>query len=183
VFDLVTRAAIDTIKAAIRWLDDPRLFLLNNDYFYLESGLTLHDDYVSVLSPELYSRFCVPSNRKMYETFGYGHLHTCGPFFPGYIDGIIANKGVHSTDVLFVLRNQTRTREDLVAVKQQLHAAGITMVTNPTWFIQTAPRKTAPYERDLFFELARGGRLILNWFGVDRQQALIIKDWAEECYR
>ena len=57
------------------------------------------------------------------------------------------------------------------------------MVTNPTWFISTYPREQAPYERDLFFELARGGGLILNWFGVDRRQALIIKDWAEECYR
>jgi hypothetical protein len=41
-------------------------------------GVWLSDDDCTVLSPELYRRFVVPCNGRIFETFGGGTLHFCG---------------------------------------------------------------------------------------------------------
>ena len=75
-------------------------------------GLVLWDDYISVITPDLHKEFCVPYNRKLYERYGYGHLHTCGPYFPAYIDACLACSP-RSMDI-GIMRGMGKTKEDLM---------------------------------------------------------------------
>ncbi len=73
LFDRTTQAIIDLIDAAQRWIGDPGLCLLNNHMFHPGAGIILHDDYLSVLSPELHAKFCLPANLRLFEKYGFGH--------------------------------------------------------------------------------------------------------------
>lgn len=183
LFDHVTQAIIDLIGAARRWIGNPDLCLLNNQMFFKGSGVTLHDDYISVLSPSLHKQFCVPCNTRLYETFGFGHLHTCGPVFPGYIDAMLAHKGILSFDIGAYLRYPSRTREDLLEYKRLCRAAGITLTHVPTTCAHVGQSPVIPADRELFNRMAEGGGLIMNWSGGTREKGLKLLQWGTECYR
>ena len=136
LFDRATQAIIDLIEASQRWLGDPALCLLNNHMFHPGSGLILHDDYVSVLSPALHEKFCHPVNMRLFQKFGLGHLHTCGPVFPGYMDAMLKHKGVLSIDISRYLRGMTRTRVDLLELKRRALAAGVAITGSPNYYVE-----------------------------------------------
>jgi len=75
-------------------------------------GIIIWDDYISVITPELHKEFCAPCNRKLYERYGSGHLHTCGPYFPGYIDACFECLP-RSMDVS-IMRGMGKTKKDML---------------------------------------------------------------------
>ena len=77
-----------------------------------KAGIILWDDYISVLSPDLHTEFCAPCNKRLYKKYGQGHLHTCGPYFPGYINAALACEP-RSMDTS-IMRGFGKTREDLI---------------------------------------------------------------------
>lgn len=182
LFRRATQAIVDLIQAAQRWIGDPELCLLNNQMFFKGSGMTLHDDYISVLSPELHGRFCHPCNMRLYQEFGIGHLHTCGPVFPGYIDALTRHQGLRSMDISAYLRGTSRTRADLLEFKRRARAAGITLTGNPSICEQIGRGPETPPDRELFDQMAEGGGLILNWLGGTREYGLKLLKWGTDCY-
>ena len=86
-------------------------------------GGMLWDDYISVITPELHMRVCGPSNKKVFSAFGNGHLHTCGPYFPGYMDACLAC-GPRSMDVT-IMRGMGKTREDMLGFLAMTEERGI----------------------------------------------------------
>lgn len=184
LFDRATQAIIDLIEASQRWLGDPRLCLLNNHMFHPGSGLILHDDYISVLSPALHAKFCHPVNMRLFQKFGLGHLHTCGPVFPGYMDAILRHQGILSIDISRYLRGMTHTREDLLELKRQARAAGVALMGSPDYYTEQKGQQTiVPADRELFNQLAEGGGLVLCFMGGARERGLELLRWGTDCYR
>ena len=71
------------------------------------------DDYISVINPEMHKKFCVPCNKRIFEKYGRGHLHTCGPYFPKFIDACLACEP-RSMDI-GIMRGMNQTKDDLLA--------------------------------------------------------------------
>ncbi len=184
LFDRTTQAIIDLIDASRRWIGDPDLCLLNNHMFHEGNGIILHDDYISILSPDLHAKFCRPANMRIFQKYGYGHLHTCGPVFPGYLDAILDHKGILSIDISRYLRGMTRTREDLAELKRRAVAAGVTITGAPDYYVADGNNKPVAVhaDRELFNQLADGGGLILCFMGGTRERGLELLRWCKECY-
>jgi hypothetical protein len=104
---------IDKLIAAMtRWVGAENLALNRKCPIPGQAGIIVWEDYVSVLNPDLYAEFCAPYVRRLFDTYGQGHLHTCGPYFPTYINACLACDP-RSVDVA-ILRGQSKTREDLL---------------------------------------------------------------------
>ena len=112
-FSGVTDGIINLIRAMERWIGVENIAHNVTNPIPGECGLSLWDDYISVITPGLHMEFCGPYNRKLFDVFGSGHLHTCGPYFPGYIDACIACKP-RSMDVT-IMRGMGKTKEDILA--------------------------------------------------------------------
>ena len=108
----VTDGIIKLIKSMERWIGPEHLAWNIKTPIPGKCGIILWDDYVSVLTPALHTEFCAPCNKRLYDYFGRGHLHTCGPYFPSFIDACLACDP-HSLDIS-IMRGQGKTREDLV---------------------------------------------------------------------
>lgn len=76
------------------------------------------DDYVSVINPDQYRNFCKDLNEELFEKFGEGHLHTCGPILDSPLEVMLETKGCRSIE-LTTLRDTTRTGKDLLDLKQK----------------------------------------------------------------
>lgn len=100
-------------------------FSTNSNSPMPDAGLILWDDYISVISPSLHKKFCLPYNQRLYERYGRGHLHTCGPSFPGYINAITAHNPM-SIDAI-ILRGFSRKRKDLLKLLDICCEEGISL--------------------------------------------------------
>jgi len=109
----VTDGIVKLISAMERWAGAGLIAHNVQNPVPGKCGLTLWDDYVSVLNPALHKEFCAPYNRKLYERYGYGHLHTCGPYFPAFIDACLACSP-RSLDI-GIMRGMGKSREDMLA--------------------------------------------------------------------
>ena len=123
LMDIVTTAISDEIKAVQRWVGNSDLVLMNDADGMPGGGLVLWDDYISVITPSLHETFCLPYNLRLFKEFGRGHLHTCGPNFPAYIDAVLKNDPV-SIDAIF-LRGTSKTKEDLLMMKKIAREKGV----------------------------------------------------------
>lgn len=130
MLDICMTATIDVIRALEEWAGDPDLIVKNYRAPYPGGGLIIWDDYVSVMSPSLHQEFCLEPNMRLYEEFGIGHLHTCGPYFPGYIDAILAHKPL-SVDVS-IMRGMTKSRDDMLQMRDLCDQAGVKICGNLT---------------------------------------------------
>ena len=157
LMDIVTNAISDTIRAMERWAGNPDLIVKNDCDPMPGGGLILWDDYISVISPKLHEEFCLPYNSRLYREFGRGHLHTCGPNFPRYIDAVLKNDPV-SIDAIF-LRGTARTREDLLEMKRITREKGIilrgSLITYENHFLDS--NEAILPDADLFDAMADGG--------------------------
>lgn len=123
-----------------------------------ETGLILWDDYVSVLSPEMREKFCRPFNMKLYDKYGYGHLHTCGPYFPGYLEACLACKP-KSLD-LSIMRGMSRSREDFLRFRERTREAGVILCGTPVVSEGSIfENKFIEPDEEFLTEMARGGIL------------------------
>jgi len=108
----VTDGIIKLVEVMERWIGAEHLAHNVMNPIPGECGLIMWDDYISVINPDLHKEFCQPCNRKLYDRFGYGHLHTCGPYFPTYIDACIACSP-RSMDT-GIMRGMGKTRDDML---------------------------------------------------------------------
>lgn len=118
LFDICTKAIIDTTNAVIKWAGGAQNVALNVCEPYDDTGISMYDDYVSVISPDLSNEFCLPHNQKIFEAFGgRGYYHTCGPYFPGYMSAVLANKP-RIMDMVTLRGALQKSREDMLEVKK-----------------------------------------------------------------
>ena len=155
-----TQAIADVIRAMERWAGSPDLIARSPYTPYPGGGLVLWDDYISVITPALHEEFCRPHNMDLYREFGFGHMHTCGPYFPGYIGAMTGHKGLRTADIPSYLTGFSRTREDMLRLKEEATASGITLIGDPGTF-ETPPEWQAPDE-ELMRRMAEGGRFIVS---------------------
>ncbi|MBN1671949.1 MAG: hypothetical protein JXR37_13000 [Kiritimatiellae bacterium] len=127
LMDRATHAIRDVIRAMQRWAGDPDLIVLNPHLPFPGNGLIVWDDYISVISPDLHAEFCRPYNMRLYQEFGLGHLHTCGPYFPHFLDALLAHDGLLSVDISFNLRGSSRTRADMLELRRRTREAGVAL--------------------------------------------------------
>lgn len=121
--NIVTNGIIDLIETMKTWVGEDLLCLNNSNPIPGASGIVIWDDYISVINPKLHEKFCSPCNLRLYEKYGKGHLHTCGPYFPSYIDACLACRPV-SMDTS-IMRGMGKTREDLLAFRAITREHGI----------------------------------------------------------
>ena len=109
----VTDGIIKLTRTMEKWVG-PDLYAHNfSNPIPKKCGFMLWDDYISVVTPELHIEFFGPENRRLYDEFGYGHLHTCGPYFPSFVDACLACKP-RSMDIS-IMRGMGKTKEDMYA--------------------------------------------------------------------
>jgi len=109
---VVTDGIIKLIGAMERWVGPECVARNHANPIPGEPGVSLWDDYISVLTPELHAKHCAPHNKRLFAHYGKGHLHTCGPYFPSYIDACLASEP-RSLDVA-IMRDATKTRADML---------------------------------------------------------------------
>jgi len=180
LFERVTDATIGLIRSMQRWAGDPDLILLCPYVPIPEAGLVIWDDYISVITPALHAEFCRPANMRLYDEFGMGHLHTCGPYFPCFLDSVLGHPGLKSVDIPSYLRKLSKTREDVLELKRCAQEAGVALVANGGLTTSDSERRTwqAP-DRDFVRQMAEGGGLI--WRSGNEKMLDEHLRWAKDC--
>jgi uroporphyrinogen-III decarboxylase len=128
-FGIVTTAIEDTIDAMEKWCGKNNL--VKNEAVPVpgKNGVIIWDDYISVITPSLHTEFCAPYNIRLYEKYGRGHLHTCGPYFNGYIDACVKCKPI-SLDCS-IMRGFACPKEDMLEFRRITKEAGIILMGSP----------------------------------------------------
>lgn len=123
LLSIITQAVIDTIEAqrlVVKEATGDFSRLVGNVYQpFPHEHMIIWDDFVSVLSPDLWNKFCRPYNEKIYQLYGPGHLHTCGPLTGGPIDSILSCRGAESID-LGIITGFERTKNEVLAIKKKV---------------------------------------------------------------
>jgi len=180
-FDIVTAAIEDTIDAMERWCGTEHL--VKNEVVPVpngKTGLIIWDDYISVISPRLHTEFCAPYNIRLYEKYGFGHLHTCGPYFNGYIDACL-NCKPRSMD-LTIMRGMARSKEDMAAFRRITKEAGIILMGSPDFTNHNAgsifDNSWGAKDDEYLHFMADGGMFYSEW-GAKENGAERTKHWHE----
>ena len=135
--DIVTTGIEDTIDSMEKWCGTEHL--VKNESVAVpggKNGVIIWDDYISVISPSLHMEFCAPYNLRLYEKYGAGHLHTCGPYFDGYIDACIKCKPI-SMD-LTIMRWMARSKKDMLEFRRITKEAGIILMGSPDFTLSNS---------------------------------------------
>ena len=114
LLDITTNGIIKLIDAMERWVGAERIARNIKNPIPGSCGVILWDDYISVLNPDLHTAFCAPYNKILFEKYGYGHLHTCGPYFPRFIEACLECEP-RSMDIS-IMRGMGKTREDMLSL-------------------------------------------------------------------
>jgi len=174
-----TRAISDLAHAIQRWAGSPDLVVLNPATPVREGGFIIWDDYISVITPALHREFCLPYNLQLYREFGFGHLHTCGPYFPHYLDALLAHDGIRSIDICSYLGQTSHTREEMLELRRRTREKGIQLrggLDANTIVGHMAKGVVTPADAEFLRDMAHGG---LVWHaGGTREQGLTFLDWA-----
>lgn len=175
----VTNATRDVIYAMQKWVGNTDLLMLDNTLPFHGHGLKLHDDYVSVLSPDFHKEFCYPYNMQLYQEFGFGSFHTCGPYLPHYCNAIFRHKGITAIEAHGCIRTcQQRSRNDLLELKTLCMENNVAISA----CLDTMGENVIPPDRKLLQKMAENGGL--RWYAAGtRQTGLEYLKWAEEAYR
>jgi uroporphyrinogen-III decarboxylase len=176
-FDIVTTAIEDTIDAMEQWCGSE--CFVKNEALPVpgKNGVIIWDDYISVITPELHKQFCAPYNRRLYEKYGYGHLHTCGPYFPGYIDACLNCKPL-SMDIA-IMRGFARSKEDILEFRRVTREAGVILMGSPDYTSNHIfDAKWGEKDDDYLRSMADGGLFYSEW-GAPENGAARTKYWHE----
>lgn len=155
-----TQAISDTVELISGWIGKENLVLNPTISVPEEGGIILWDDYVSVISPAMHEEFCRPYNARLYQQYGRGHLHTCGPYFPNYLDAVVGCDPV-SVDMA-ILSGMSRNREDMLRLKTVLNQrniilnGGLQAKTGSVFDVDG----TQAVDREFFLQMAKGKNLI-----------------------
>ena len=159
-FDIVATGIEDTIDAINIWAGGDEHMVYNNVAGVpgRECGLIQWDDYISVINPALHIEFCKPSNDRLYKKYGIGHLHTCGPYFPGYIDACVASRP-RSLDFA-IMRGMARSKEDTRELRRITRELGIILNGYPSYTDSSVfDGKWGVVDEEFLLEMADGGIL------------------------
>lgn len=181
LMDIVTNAMIASIKNVMDYAGAENIVLnsacqVTNG----EAGIIIWDDYISVISPAMHDEFCRPYNERLYKEFGVGHLHTCGPYFPNFIDACIKHDPKPKSMDITAMRNLTKTREDMlefrritkengIIINGGFKANNVSICDNDNW---------EDIDKELFFKMADGGLLMNEWGSKELGEALTA--WSKE---
>lgn len=156
---IVTNAIIDTTDAIVKRVGEENVvFNLRTGVPGTETGFIMWDDYVSVISPAMHKEFCTPYNIQLFDKYGRGHLHTCGPYFPTYWEACLACKP-RSLDFA-ILTGMSRRREDYYKLREVTREDGI-ILCGVLWMSDGSVFENKHVQPDETFltDMARGGIL------------------------
>jgi len=175
--DIVTTGIEDTINAMEKWCGKDKL--VKNEWVPVpgKNGLILWDDYISVLTPSLHSKFCAPYNIRLYEKYGKGHLHTCGPYFNGYIDACLECKPV-SLDIT-IMRGLSRAKEDIIALRRITKEAGVILCGSPDYTSDHIFENKWGVKDDEYLHFMADGGLLYSEGGAKEDGAARTKHWHD----
>ena len=108
----ITDGIIKLSDTIVKWVGKENYAHNRSNPIPGECGAIMWDDYISVINPEMHKKFCAPCNKRLFDTYGHGHLHTCGPYFPNYIDACLAC-GPRSMDI-GIMRDMNQSKKDLL---------------------------------------------------------------------
>ena len=176
-FDIVTTGIEDTIDAMEKWCGS-QCFVKNPCVAVPgKNGVIIWDDYISVITPALHTQFCAPYNLRLYEKYGRGHLHTCGPYFPGYIDACI-NCKPRSMDFA-IMRGFARAKEDMIEFRRITKEAGIILMGGPDYTSNHIfDAKWGEKDDGYLHYMADGGLFYSEWGAPENGDART-KKWRE----
>ena len=172
-FGLITDGIIKLIDAMEKWIGPEVLAHNLTNPIPGACGAILWDDYISVISPEMHKQFCAPYNIKIYERYGRGHLHTCGPYFPSYLEACLACKP-RSMDVA-IMRGMGKTREDMLAFLDITKVAGIRLYGSLTVFDKSIFEAVSAEPGEAFYKQFIQGGLMPSGAG-SYEQGLEFRD-------
>jgi hypothetical protein len=176
--DRMLQATIDTVEAVKRWAGPERVCPNTSHPVPGEGSIILWDDYISVITPRLHMEFCVPQNKKLFARYGRGHLHTCGPYFPGYLDACLACEP--ATMDISAMRGMARSRADLLEFRRRTAQAGVRLrggiAANAVH--QNDAKAWEPWDEAFLRQMAEGGLFLSD--GGDAERG---KQVAEMCKR
>jgi len=123
-----------------------------------EAPITLADDLVSVLTPELYIDYVAESNTRVFKAFGgSGTVHTCGPIWGKYLDAVLSVEGCINMNDIFIRADKSRTAADMLEIKKRMAGK---MVYNTL-----LPLDIENFTVDFVKRLMDGGGVYLTDFG------------------
>ena len=177
-FDIVTTGIEDTIDAMEKWCGAE--CLVKNVAVPVpgdKNGLIIWDDYISVINPVLHTEFCAPYNKRLYKKYGTGHLHTCGPYFKGYLDACI-NCEPKSLDIS-IMRGMSRSKEDIIEFRRITKEAGIILMGSADYTSDSIfDNKWGVKDDDYLRYMADGGIFYSEW-GQKENGAERTKHWRD----
>lgn len=181
LFEITTQAIIDVTNAVIKWAGGGERVALNYVDPLPSAGIEFYDDYISVINPSLSKKFCENYNKRLFELFGYGHLHTCGPYFPNFIDAVLDCEPV-SIDINCMRGNLQKTREDMLQLKKLAKQHNVRLHGELTAFpiSQFDTSNHIPVDEHFLRQMAGDGMMLWCANGT-REQGLEYLKMAEEC--
>jgi len=176
-FDIVTAGIADTIDAMEKWCGVD--CLAKNEALPVPGnhGLILWDDYISVVTPSLHKEFCAPYNMRLYEKYGAGHLHTCGPYFPGYIDACI-NCKPKSMDIA-IMRGMSRAKEDMIEFRRITKEAGVMIIGSPDFTSEHIFNNNWGTKDDEYLHYMADGGIMYSEWGAKENGEARTKHWHD----
>jgi len=176
-FDIVTAGIADTIDAMEKWCGID--CLAKNEALPVPGnhGLILWDDYISVVTPSLHKEFCAPYNMRLYEKYGAGHLHTCGPYFPRYIDACI-NCKPKSMD-LAIMRGMSRSKEDMIEFRRITKEAGVMIIGSPDFTSEHIFNNNWGTKDDEYLHYMADGGIMYSEWGAKENGEARTKHWHD----
>ena len=176
-FDIVTTGIEDTIDAMEKWCGSNCLAKNVSLPVPGENGVIIWDDYISVVTPALHMEFCAPYNRRLYKKYGTGHLHTCGPYFPGYIDACLNCKPI-SLD-LVIMTGMARSKEDMIKFRKITKEEGIILMGSPDYTSNHIFDAKWGEKDDEYMHYMADGGLFYGEGGAKENGAARTKHWQD----
>jgi len=136
---VITDGIIKLLKIMEKWIGADLIATNIKVPVPQKTGIIIWDDYISVLNPGLHTQICAPFNKRLFNEFGQGHLHTCGPYFPGYVNACL-ECNPKSMDII-TMRGTGKSREDLISFLE------ITRKRNILLFGQLTVNETSIFEK------------------------------------
>lgn len=180
--DICRQATEDVIAAMEKWAGDPDLIVKNYRIPLKDGGIIIWDDYISVITPSLHKEFSVPVNNRLFKKYGRGHLHTCGPYFPGFIDAVLEHDA--STIDMVITRGMVRLEDDFRLLKEQALRTDIRLFGDP-WVNDVhihSQNYTKKPGREFIKEMVSDGAVFLTSCGT-AEEGSEMTGWFESLFK
>lgn len=167
-----------TIQMVEGWIGKENLILNHNLPIPGYGGIAIWDDYISIISPELHKEIIAPFNKELFREYGAGHLHTCGPSFPCFIDSIM-DCSPRSIDGI-ILRGMNRTREDMLELCRIAADKDIVLCSSIDAVNESVPSGVGVEkgDKEMFLKMAEKRNLLWEVSG-NAEEGKKYKEWID----